>query len=62
MKLVSEGMLEKVKHSFRLSPKRVASIGAGADEKARAKEEAASNGSARKGGSSLLRQQVVFCY
>lgn len=40
MKLVSEGAVEKVKHSYRLSPKCIA------DEKASAKEE-----SRRKGGS-----------
>lgn len=55
MKLVSEGVLEKVKHSFRLSHKCIA---AKEKEKARAKEEASQRKTA-VGGASGSRQQVM---
>lgn len=53
MKLVSEGVLEKVKHSFRLSPK---SFTVKEKDKARAKEE--SQRKVAGGGASGSKQQV----
>lgn len=55
MKLVSEGVLEKVKHSFRLSQKCIAE-----KEKARskAKEEKETPRKVAGGGASGVRQQV----
>ena len=54
MKLVSEGALEKVKHSFRLSQKCVADE----PEPVKDKEEAQQRKPKPKTGSSVLRKQV----
>lgn len=53
MKLVSEGMLEKVKHSFRLSRRCVVDERAPVKEKEKAPPKPKPNA-----GSSVLRQQV----